>query len=115
MNRYAIYALSADQDQTQIVSLRKYAARVGGVVVAEFSDTSKIDRTGLNALKESAARREFDFVLVVNADRISRNVADVIAFAHHMNQLDIAVVHAAFEPLPQIDTINDQIQQLLPG
>jgi putative DNA-invertase from lambdoid prophage Rac len=69
--------VSTDEQTTdnQVLELRAYAARAGHEITAEFIDVesgSKSDRQGLNALLDAASRKEFDIVLFVRLDRITR-------------------------------------------
>jgi DNA invertase Pin-like site-specific DNA recombinase len=74
----AIYCRVSTDEQTtdnQTLELRAYAARSGHEITAEFVDVesgSKSDRQGLNCLLDAASRREFDMVLFVRLDRITR-------------------------------------------
>jgi len=74
----AIYCRVSTEEQTtdnQALELRAYAARAGLEITQEFIDVesgSKADREGLNALLDAASRREFDLVLFVRVDRITR-------------------------------------------
>jgi DNA invertase Pin-like site-specific DNA recombinase len=59
----------------QALELKVYASRMGHEITAEFTDVesgSKADRQGINALLDAASRREFDLVLFVRLDRITR-------------------------------------------
>jgi DNA invertase Pin-like site-specific DNA recombinase len=74
----AIYCRVSTEEQTtdnQALELRAYAARAGHEITAEFVDVesgSKSDRQGLNALLDAASRKEFEIVLFVRLDRITR-------------------------------------------
>jgi DNA invertase Pin-like site-specific DNA recombinase len=74
----AAYLRVSTEEQTtanQALELRAFAARAGHEITAEFVDIesgSKADREGLNALLAAASRREFDLVLFVRLDRITR-------------------------------------------
>src|SRR5262245_15302177 len=76
--RAAAYLRVSTEEQTtdnQALELRAYAARAGHEITAEFIDVesgSKSDRQGLTALLDAASRREFDVVLFVRLDRITR-------------------------------------------
>jgi DNA invertase Pin-like site-specific DNA recombinase len=74
----ALYMRVSTDTQTtdnQALELRAYAGRAGHEVTAEYLDIesgSKADGDGLNALLAGASRREFDIVLFVRLDRITR-------------------------------------------
>jgi DNA invertase Pin-like site-specific DNA recombinase len=76
--RAAIYCRVSTDEQTtdnQALELRAFALRAGHEIVAEFIDIesgSKADRQGINAMLEAASRKEFDIVLFVRLDRITR-------------------------------------------
>ncbi len=83
--RVAIYARisTADKDQnpdTQLLSLREFAAAQGWTVAGEFTDcapaTDLRARTAWRELLEQAARRRVDLVLVWRIDRAFRSVLD---------------------------------------
>jgi site-specific DNA recombinase len=94
--RVALYVrVSTDRQQQaqtieqQVAQLQSYvAAREGWTVAAEhiFRDDghsgAKLDRPGLDALRDHAARAAFDVVLVAAPDRLARN------FVHQMVVLE---------------------------
>jgi DNA invertase Pin-like site-specific DNA recombinase len=77
MRAVAYLRVSTEEQTTdnQALELRAYAERAGHEIVAEFIDVesgSKSDRQGLNSLLDAASRKEFDIVLFVRLDRITR-------------------------------------------
>ncbi len=77
----AIYARVSTTDQNcemQLRELREYVARRGWETAVEFVDSgfsgAKASRPALDKLMSSAARREFDCVLVYKIDRFGRSV-----------------------------------------
>src|SRR5215208_3321937 len=71
--------------EQQVAQLQSYvAAREGWTVAAEhiFRDDghsgAKLDRPGLDALRDHAARAAFDVVLVAAPDRLARNLVHQI-------------------------------------
>jgi DNA invertase Pin-like site-specific DNA recombinase len=95
--RTALYCRVSTEDQTidnQTLDLRNFAARAGHEIIAEFTDVesgSQSDRQGLNALLAAASRREFDLVLFVRLDRITRLGAyHAHAFFHRLDAYGVA-------------------------
>jgi DNA invertase Pin-like site-specific DNA recombinase len=93
----AIYCRVSTDEQTtdnQTLELRAFAARAGHEITAEFVDVesgSKADRQGLNALLDAASRREFDIVLFVRLDRITRlGAAHMHAFFERLDAYGVA-------------------------
>lgn len=78
--RIAIYArvsLSNGRQEldNQLVPLRKWAERLGGLAITEFVDEAsggKHDRKALTQLLDAAHKRDFDILLVWALDRLSR-------------------------------------------
>src|SRR4051812_47812357 len=74
----AIYCRVSTEEQTtdnQTLELKAFAARAGHEITAEFLDVesgSKSDREGLTALLDAASRKEFEIVLFIRLDRITR-------------------------------------------
>ncbi len=94
--RVALYVrVSTDRQQQaqtieqQVSQLRVYVAAQAGWTVAEehvFRDDgysgARLDRPGLDALRDHAARAAFDVVVVTAPDRLARN------FVHQMVVLE---------------------------
>ena len=92
-----LYMRVSKEEQTtdnQALELRAFAARAGHVVVSEFLDVesgSKAERQGLNALLDAASQREFDLVLFVRLDRITRlGAARMHAFFEYLDAYGVA-------------------------
>jgi len=86
--RAAVYARVSTDEQaekgyslpTQLEAMRKYAAEHGYTVAAdaEIKDDysgAKLDRPGLNRLREMLERHEVEAVIVYASDRLARNLA----------------------------------------
>jgi site-specific DNA recombinase len=124
--RAALYLrVSTDRQQQaqtieqQVTQLRTYAAaRDGWTVTAEhvFRDDgysgAKLDRPGLDALGDQAARAAFDVVLVTAPDRLARN------FVHQMvvlEELERRGVRLVFIDRPCSDDPHEQLVTQIRG
>ena len=95
----AIYQRVSTTDQTtanQTPELQAFADRKAWPVVAQFTDEgvsgAKEFRPGLDALRQAAARKEFDVVLVWKFDRISRNTRHLLSLHEELSKLGVALV-----------------------
>src|SRR5262245_30426905 len=93
----AIYCrVSKDELNTdnQTFELKAYARRAQHDITAEFIDVetgSHADRQGLNALLDAASRKEFEIVLFVRLDRITRLGAfHAHAFFHRLDAYGVS-------------------------
>src|SRR5918911_1439767 len=123
--RVALYArVSTDRQQQaqtieqQVTQLHRYVtAHEGeGWTVADehvFRDDghsgAKLDRPGLDALRDHAARAAFDLVLVTAPDRLARN------FVHQMEVLDRRGVRVVFCDRPLTDDPHEQLVTQIRG
>ena len=124
--RAALYVrVSTDRQQhaqtieQQVTQLRTYAAARDGWTVAEehvFRDDgysgAKLDRPGLDALRDQAARAAFDVVLVTAPDRLARN------FVHQMvvlEELERRGVRLVFIDRPCSDDPHEQLVTQIRG
>ena len=104
---------------SKVTQLRTYAAaRDGWTVAAEhaFRDDgysgAKLDRPGLDALRDQAARAAFDVVLVTAPDRLARN------FVHQMvvlEELERRGVRLVFIDRPCSDDPHEQLVTQIRG
>mgnify|MGYP002408892201 FL=1 len=79
--------------EVQLVKLRQFAAARGYRIVAEYQDrASGADprREQLEAMMKAAFRREFDTILIVRLDRITRSLANLLSM---MEELEAAKVN----------------------
>jgi site-specific DNA recombinase len=104
--RVALYVrVSTDQQQhaqtieQQVSQLHSYvAAHAGWTVAAErvFRDDghsgAKLDRPGLDALRDQAARAAFDVVLVTTPDRLARNFVHQMVIMEELQRRGVRVV-----------------------
>jgi site-specific DNA recombinase len=124
--RAALYVrVSTDRQQhaqtieQQVTQLRTYAAARDGWTVAEehiFRDDgysgAKLDRPGLDALRDQASRAAFDVVLVTAPDRLARN------FVHQMvvlEELERRGVRVVFIDRPCSDDPHEQLVTQIRG
>jgi site-specific DNA recombinase len=124
--RVALYArVSTDRQQQtqtieqQVTQLQAYVAAQDGWTVAEehvFRDDgrsgAKLDRPGLDALRDQAARAAFDVVLVAAPDRLARN------FVHQMvvlEELEGRGVQVVFIDRPLSDDPHEQLVTQIRG
>ena len=104
--RVALYVrVSTDRQQhaqtieQQVSQLHSYvAAHAGWAVAAEhvFRDDghsgAKLDRPGLDALRDQAARAAFDVVLVTTPDRLARNFVHQMVIMEELQRRGVRVV-----------------------
>jgi site-specific DNA recombinase len=124
--RAALYVrVSTDRQQhaqtieQQVTQLRTYVAARDGWTVAEehvFRDDgysgAKLDRPGLDALRDHAARAAFDVVVVTAPDRLARN------FVHQMvvlEELERRGVRVVFCDRPLSDDPHEQLVTQIRG
>jgi site-specific DNA recombinase len=124
--RAALYVrVSTDRQQhaqtieQQVTQLRTYVAARDGWTVAEehiFRDDghsgAKLDRPGLDALRDHAARAAFDVVVVCAPDRLARN------FVHQMvvlEELERRGVRVVFCDRPWRDDPHEQLVTQIRG
>jgi site-specific DNA recombinase len=118
--RAALYVrVSTDRQQQaqtieqQVAQLQSYvAAHDGWTIAAEhvFRDDgrsgAKLDRPGLDALRDHAARAAFDLVVICSPDRLARN------FVHQMvvlEELERRGVRVVFCDRPLSDDPHEQL------
>src|SRR5436190_14999611 len=104
--RVALYVrVSTDRQQQaqtieqQVTQLHSYVAAHEGWTVAEehvFRDDgasgAKLDRPGLDALRDHAARAAFDVVLVAAPDRLARNFVHQMVVLEELERRGVRVV-----------------------
>lgn len=99
MKTAAIYVRVSSADQTiqsQIHSLREFAAQRGFDVVQEYRDCGvsgrRARRPGLDALIADARRKKFSVVLVTAFDRVARSVKHFLALMDEFDDLNVVFV-----------------------
>ncbi|HSK36232.1 MAG TPA: recombinase family protein, partial [Actinomycetota bacterium] len=124
--RVALYVrVSTDRQQQaqtieqQVAQLQSYvAAREGWTVAAEhiFRDDghsgAKLDRPGLDALRDQAARAAFDVVLVAAPDRLARNFVHQMVVLEELQRRGVSVV---FIDRPLTDDPHEQLVTQIRG
>jgi site-specific DNA recombinase len=105
--------------EQQVTQLHSYVAAREGWTVAEehiFRDDgcsgARLDRPGLDALRDQAARAAFDLVLVTSPDRLARN------FVHQMvvlEELERRGVRVVFIDRPLSDDPHEQLVTQIRG
>jgi site-specific DNA recombinase len=104
--RAALYVrVSTDRQQQaqtieqQVTQLKAYVAAHEGWTVAEehvFRDDghsgARLDRPGLDALRDHAARAAFDVVLVTAPDRLARNYVHQMVVLEELERRGVRVV-----------------------
>jgi DNA invertase Pin-like site-specific DNA recombinase len=100
--RIATYSRVSRNDGTQDTAnqsdeLKAWAVRLGGTVVAEYTDQasgtkSAAARPGLAAALDGAHRRDFDLLLLWSLDRLSRNgVVETVSLLRRLQASGVAV------------------------
>lgn len=93
---YARVSTTGQDEELQLVELRRYAAARGWDLADEFVDRgvsgAQSRRPGLDRLMTAARRREIDTVLVWRFDRFSRSVADLVASLEEFGSLGIGFI-----------------------
>ena len=95
--RVAIYARVSTVDkgqdpETQLLSLREYAAQRAFVIVGEYVDYAsgtREDRPQYQALLAAARRRHLDVVLVWRYDRFARSTPALVNALHEFHRLRV--------------------------
>ena len=117
--RVAIYVRVSTQRQAQsqtieqqIERLQKYIREQGWVLEAEqiYQDNgysgAKLNRPGLDALRDHAALADFDLVLITAPDRLARNYVHQVLIIEDLAKRGISV---QFLDRPMSDDPNDQL------
>ena len=89
----------------QLATLREWAGRLGGEVVAEYVDEasgSRSDRIALNRLLEDAHLRKFDTVLIWALDRLSRE--GIARMTGYLEKLKASGIRVLSHQEPWLDT-----------
>ena len=108
--RIAIYArVSTDAQEargtigSQLALLREQAAREGHELVAEYTDDgrsgARLDRPGLDALRDAAAAGCFESVWCLSADRLARRYAYQVIVLDELSRHGVSV---RFHDTPQL-------------
>jgi len=117
--RTAIYARVAcatpqtgDAILSQLEVLREYGANHGMEIIEEFTDEGysglRLDRPGLDRMRDLAQRRGFDLLLTVGPDRLARSSALLRVISEELERcavttifLEGGAVDAAFWSRPE--------------
>jgi site-specific DNA recombinase len=124
--RMALYVrVSTDRQQQaqtieqQVTQLRTYVAARDGWTIAEehvFRDDghsgAKLDRPGLDALRDQAARAAFDAVLITAPDRLARNFVHQMVVLEELQRRGVPVV---FCDRPLSDDPHEQLVTQIRG
>jgi site-specific DNA recombinase len=112
MNNAVIYARVSTEDQlekyglpTQIRACREYAAKAGLTVIAEITDDgisgTILDRPGLGRVRQMARNRQFNVVVMLDVDRLSRDLAHLLILKPEVERTArLEFVTAKFEDSP---------------
>src|SRR5205823_4265916 len=77
---------------TQFEECRKYATAHGFTIVTEISDDTsgaKLDRPGLDRVREMIESKVADALIVYTSDRLSRNLAHMLILREELQSADI--------------------------
>jgi DNA invertase Pin-like site-specific DNA recombinase len=81
--------------EVQLSKLRQFAAARGYRIVAEYQDrASGADprREQLEAMMQAAFRREFDTILIVRLDRITRSLANLLSMLEELEAAKVNLI-----------------------
>src|SRR5205823_11461737 len=90
--------ISAETIEQQVALLRMYASHPEWVIGEQhiFRDDgrsgAKLERPGLDALRDQAARAAFDVVLITAPDRLARNYVHQMVVLEELERRGISVV-----------------------
>ena len=109
--RVAIYARVSTESQeargtigSQVEVLRKRVAEEGHELVAEYCDDgfsgAKLDRPGLDALRDAAEAGQLDTVWCLSPDRLARMYAYQVIVVDELGRHGVAVLFHDTPPLP---------------
>src|SRR5437868_4753375 len=87
---YCRVSTAEQNNENQLLQLRRFAESQGWVIVAEYTDEvsgakSEKDRPAFREMFATASRREFDVLLFWSLDRLSRE--GVLPTLHYLNRL----------------------------
>jgi len=93
---YARVSTAEQDEELQIVELRRFAAARNWEVLGEYLDRgisgAQADRPGRGRLLAAARRREIDAILVWRFDRFSRSIADLVASLEEFRSLGVGFI-----------------------
>ena len=101
--RAATYVRVSTEDQakhgysldSQVEACRKYAEEKGWMVVAEISDDgisgTRLDRPGLDRIRDMAQGQEIDAVIVYALDRLSRKLIYQLIIEDELDKADVII------------------------
>lgn len=104
----ALYSRVSTAEQTvecQLIELRQYCSARNWTIVSEFTDVisgAKASREGMDAMMAAVRRKEFEAVLCVKLDRISRSLSHFAQTVGEFRKYGVGLV----VPSQGIDTSN---------
>lgn len=124
--RAAIYARAACAAQqamraivSQLEALRNQAASSGMEIIEEFTDEGysglRLDRPGLDRMRDLAGRRGFDVLLTWGPDRLARSFAPQVLIVEELARRGVRTIfrdgEAADDPLSRMDEITRAVTE----
>lgn len=125
--RAAIYARAACANQptkhaivSQLETLRNYAASHGMEIIEEFTDEGysglRLDRPGLDRMRDLAVRLGFNVLLTCGPDRLARNCALQVLIIEELQRCGIGTIFIdsgpAGEPVSMLREITVAVAEI---
>lgn len=103
--RAALYARVASKTPqtkhamlSQLEALRDHASGSGMKIIEEFTDEGysglRLDRPGLDRMRDLAEQRGFDVLLACGPDRLSRNCARLVLILEELERYGVRTIFA---------------------
>jgi len=118
--RAALYARVASKTPqkkhavlSQLEALRDHASSSGMKIIEEFTDEGysglRLDRPGLDRMRDLAEQRGFDVLLVCGPDRLARNVARLVLILEELERYGVRTIFpiTVEDPLSKLHEITE--------
>ena len=106
---------------SQLEALRDHAASSGMKIIEEFTDEGyaglRLDRSGLDRMRDLAEQRGFDVLLTCGPDRLARNCALLILLIEELERCGVRTIFldTAEDPLSKLHAITGAAVEFEPA